>query len=365
MRRRSFLSAASATALLATTRAADAAPPPVTIGIMGGEIDGTFMRVATDLTSVLNSDKLRVIPVVGKGSLQNMGDLLRLPGIDLALIAADVLDYARHTNLYPGELEKIAYICKLYDNDLHVCARPEITSLADLNGKPVNIDVEGAGTNLTARAVFQACGVSPIFRTEEPTIGQSRLQKGEIAANVYCAGRPVRLFVNTPAGTNLHFIPVPMNATLAQTYLPSGQLTATDYPNLVPAGQEIETVGVGVTLACFNWPMSAQRYRNLVLFVDTFFEKFPELLTPPHHPAWRHVNLAAAQPGWTRFKPAADWLARRQAEASANVTDRDPDRAAFNAFLAKNGGARMTPAEREATWQYFRQFARTQQSAAR
>jgi len=356
MRRRTFLSAASAAVITAGPNALGAAP--ATVGIMGGEIDGTFMRVATDLTSVINSDVLRVVPIIGKGSVQNMGDLLHLPGVDLALVAADALDYARRANLYPGELNKLAYICKLYDNDVHVCARPEISSLQDLDGKPVNIDVEGSGTNLTSRAVFKACGVSPVFGTEEPTIGQARLQRGEIAANVYCAGRPVRLFATAPADTNLHFIPIPFNAELAQTYLPGGQLTSTDYPTLVPAGETVETVGVGVVLAVFNWPPASQRYRNLVLFTDTFFGKFPELLKPPHHPAWHHVNLAAAQPNWTRFKPAADWLAQRQAIASAK-----PVRADFEAFLAQRGGGRMSPAEREATWQFFQKQMQAQQAA--
>ena len=189
MYRRSLLTALPAATLLTGA----APPPPVTIGIMGGEIDGTFMRIATDLTSVMNSDTLRVVPIVGKGSLQNIGDLLHLPGVDLALVAADVLAYARAANLYPGELQKIQYICKLYDNDVHVCARPEIHALAELEGKPVNIDVEGAGTNLTARAIFATLGIKPDFRSEEPTVGQDKLRRGELAANVYVAGKPVRL----------------------------------------------------------------------------------------------------------------------------------------------------------------------------
>ena len=72
------------------------------------------------LTSVVNSNDLRIVPIVGKGSLQNIGDLLHLPGVDLALVAADALTYAQTAHLYPGELEKIQYICKLYENDVHV-----------------------------------------------------------------------------------------------------------------------------------------------------------------------------------------------------------------------------------------------------
>ncbi|PPQ26287.1 TAXI family TRAP transporter solute-binding subunit [Rhodopila globiformis] len=347
MQRRFLLTALPATALLAGA----AAPPPFTIGIMGGEIDGTFMRIATDLTSVINSGTMRVVPIVGKGSLQNIGDLLHLPGVDLALIAADSLIHAREVNLYPGELQKIQYICKLYDEDMHVCARADIKTLADLNGKPVNIDVEGSGTNLTSRAVFAGLGIHPDLRSEEPGIGQNKLRHGEIAANVYVIGKPGRLFSTQPAGTGLHFLSVPSNEALEKIYVPGGTFTHADYPTLIPEGETVNTIGVGVVLACFGWPPNAPRYQHLTVFVDTFFSKFPELLKPPHHPRWHDVNLASTQPGWVRFKPAVDWLAAHppgQAVASSDALE-----AGFDQFLAQKGVPHLTPAQREATWEYF------------
>src|ERR1700733_14870637 len=114
MHRRTLLSALPAAALLVSRAAPAAEGQPFTIGIMGGEIEGAFMRIATDLPSVLNSNDMRIIPIVGKGSLQNIGDLLQLPGVDLALVAADALAYAQANNLYPGELGKVEYISKLY-----------------------------------------------------------------------------------------------------------------------------------------------------------------------------------------------------------------------------------------------------------
>jgi len=355
MQRRFLLTALPATALLP-----GAAPAPATIGIMGGEIDGTYMRIATDLTSVINSDTLRVVPIVGKGSLQNIGDLLHLPGVDLALIASDALTYARTNNLYPGELQKIQYICKLYDNDVHVCARPEIRSLAELNGKPVNIDVEGAGTNLTARAMFATLGIHPDLRSEEPGVGQEKLRQGEIAANVYVAGKPVRLFATAPAGSGLHFLSVPSNEALEKTYLPGGTFTHAEYPTLIAEGQTVETIGVGVVLAVFGWPPNTPRYRNLQVFIDTFFTRFPQLLKPPHHPKWHDVNLAASQPGWTRFGPAADWLAQHQPGQQAAQGGVEPG---FDRFLAQRGVPNLTPAQREAAWEYFQ--ARMRGTAAR
>ena len=358
MYRRSLLSALPTVALATgarSTTAATAPASPITIGIMGGEIDGTFMRVATDLTSVLNSDQMRVVPVVGKGSLQNVGDLLHLPGVDLALVAADVLSYAHDERLYPTELGKIQYICKLYDNDVHVCAWPEIRSLNELQDRPVNIDVPGAGTNLTARAIFKTLGITPDFRTDEPTVAQDKLRRGEIAANIYLGGRPIRLFANVPANTGLHFLPIQSNEALERTYLPGGQLTHADYPTLVPEDAPVDTIGVGVTLAVFGWPAGTPRYRNLVTFTDAFFTKFPELLKPPHHPAWHNVNLAASQPGWVRFPPAEAWLAQHRPAPLAPEAADSKLSAQFDAFLNAKGVPHLTPAQRQATWEYFQQ----------
>ena len=42
-----------------------------TVGIISGGVDGTYIRIATDLAAVLdNGDNLRVLPVMGKGSVQ-------------------------------------------------------------------------------------------------------------------------------------------------------------------------------------------------------------------------------------------------------------------------------------------------------
>jgi TRAP-type uncharacterized transport system substrate-binding protein len=359
MHRRTLFSALPAAAFAARSALA-AVGQQATIGIMGGEIDGTFMRITTDLTSVLNSDTMRIVPVVGKGSLQNIGDLLHLPGVDLAMVAADALTYAQVNHLYGPELGKVEYICKLYDNDMHVCAGPDIKTLADLQGKPINIDVEGAGTNLTSRTVFKMLGIAPDFQTNEPTIAQDKLRRGEIAANVYLGGRPIRLFATQPAGTGLHFVPVPSNETLEKVYLPGGQLTHTDYPTLVPEDAPVATIGVGVTLAAFGWQPGSARYKNLVAFVDAFFTNFPALLKPPHHPAWHNVNLQASQPGWVRFPPAEAWLQAHRPGAPAPVADNAKTQAAFDAFLTQHGVPQLSPAQRQATWAYFQAQQRAQ-----
>lgn len=323
---------------------------PATVGIMGGEIDGTFMRVATDLTSVMNSDTFRVIPIVGKGSLQNIGDVLNLKGVDLALIASDALTYAKDRKLYPGQLDKVQYIAKLYDNELHVLARKDIRSLQDLAGQTVNIDVEGSGTALTSGVMFKALGIDARLTNEEPGVGLEKLKRGEIAAITYAVGKPGRLFTGIPAGSDLHLLTVPLDGPLAQTYLP-GRFTHADYPNLIGNDESVDTIAVGVALGVFNWAPGSDRYRNVVQFIDQFFSRFPELLKPPHHPKWHDVNLQAQVPGWQRFQPATDWLARHappQQIATADAATQEK----FAQFLKVKGVALTTDQQA----QLFRSF---------
>ena len=73
MHRRNLLSALPVAALVAGSRSNAAAPATCHDRHHGGEIDGTFMRVATDLTSVINSPDLRVVPIVGRGRCRTLG----------------------------------------------------------------------------------------------------------------------------------------------------------------------------------------------------------------------------------------------------------------------------------------------------
>lgn len=331
--------AASAT-VVPLARSADRVP---VLGFVSGELGGTFVQIAADLSELMPRDLLRVDVLLNKGSVQNLIDIATKPGIDLGTVAVDALPHIAENHLLPSELiARICYITRLYDNDVHVEAVPEIRQLSDLDGKPTNIDVAGAGTNLTVRRIFAAYGIRPDLREEPPQVAQAKLERGELAAVCYCIGKPGALFRRVPAGTNLHFVPVPYDAKKLGVYVPAGEFTHADYPTLVPEGQSVSTVGVGVVLAAFNFPTPTPRYRHLATFTDYFFSHFNELLRPGHHPKWREVNLAATQPGWTRFPEAVAWL------------NQSKTRAEFGRFLAEGGNARRISGADED--QLFRDF---------
>jgi hypothetical protein len=314
-------------------------------------VDGTYIRIASDLAAVLDDgDRLRVLPVVGKGSLQNITDILLLRGIDIGIVQSDVLAYARRKQLHPGIDQSIQYITKLYDEEVHVLARQDITKLGDLADKKVNVDVRGSGTSITASVLFETLGIAVQTTNDDQNTALEKLKQGEIAALVYVAGKPARLFSGIGSDAGLHLIPLPITKPLLETYLPA-QFQNRDYPQLVPDGAPVDTIAIGSVMAVFAWPPGHERYRKVGRFVDAFFGKFQLFMQPPRHPKWKDVNLAAQVPGWTRFAPAREWLLRQIVAGTAGGSLQGD----FDGYLARGGNqvSNLTTDQKE---KLFRDF---------
>jgi len=67
-----------------------------TVGLVSGSVSGTCARFAQDLSDALDAPgELRVIPMVGKGSIRNIADLLHLRKADATIVRAVVLRFLR------------------------------------------------------------------------------------------------------------------------------------------------------------------------------------------------------------------------------------------------------------------------------
>jgi TRAP-type uncharacterized transport system substrate-binding protein len=78
--------------------------------------------------------------LAGEGPVQNVVDLLNFRRADAAIVPSGVLPYLRDGQM-PGVGSSIAYIEKLDQEEVHILARQDITSIADLAGKKVNFDL--------------------------------------------------------------------------------------------------------------------------------------------------------------------------------------------------------------------------------
>lgn len=328
-----------------------------TVSIISGGIGGTYIRIATDMAAVLDEgENLRILPIAGKGSVQNIHDILYLKGIDLGIVQSDVLAYIKRERLHPGIEKRIRYVTKLYNEEFHVIARKGIASIEQLAGQKVNFGVEGGGTHMTASTIFDGLKLNVEPTNFDQALALDKLKKGEIAAMAFITGKPAQAFDDIKPQDGLHLLSVPYTQELQKSYLPSSFSDA-DYPGLVAPGQSVETVAVGALMAVFNWNRGSFRYAKVERFIESFFSRFDEFQKSPRHKKWQEVNLAAKVPGWKRFDAAERWLKNNARVASVQL------KTSFQQFLDKqtnsNQGVQLSAAERE---ELFRQFIRWQQS---
>jgi TRAP transporter TAXI family solute receptor len=299
-----------------------------TVTVITGTIGGTYVQIGADLASVLDDgDRLRILPIVGRGSVQSIADILFLKGVDLGVIRSDTLDYLERKGYATNLKSQFTYVTKLYNEEMHVVAPRSVRSLSDLEGKTVSVDLPNGGTFVTAMTVFERLGIRPNYVFIEQRIAYEKLRKGEIDALVAVQGAPSKLITQIK-DEKLHFVPIDYAKPLQDDYLPA-QLKAEDYPSLLAPGERIDTIAVPAVLAAYNWPQKSERYRKVAHFVEAFFSKFKEFQQPPFHPKWREIAPQAPLKGWTRF-PAAQALL----DGAAPTTEL---RERFDRFVVEGG----------------------------
>ena len=356
-----FIVSANAARYVTTTPAQIAVNRGV-VELETGRASGISVQIAEDLANVIDDGATRrVLAVVGKGGLKNITDLDLLHGVDLAIMQDDVLNYARQQNLFPGLESRITYIAKLYNEEFHLLARSDIKSIGDLANQKVNVDLRGGGTEVTAARLFNLLNIPIVATNDDQGVALEKLRRGEIAAVAFVAGKPAPIFRDLIGENNMHFLPIPLNPAVTAAYVPA-RLTADDYPALIQYNQPVDTVAVGAVLAVADLQPDAERYRNVVNFVDAFFTGFQSLLSPGHQPKWHEVNIAAELPGWRRFPPAANWLQRNAPVAGAPTEQ--ALKAIFGRFIEERqqaaGGVPLTQQEKDDLFSQFQQWEKGQ-----
>jgi uncharacterized protein len=245
------------------------------VSIISGNPNGGYLTIAHDIAAVVDDgDNLRVLPIVGKGAVGNMRDVLFLKGVDMGLVNTVTLNhYKRNNALGKHVSSQVVYITRLFEDEFHILARPEINDLKDLDGKAVNYSDTGSGAQLSAQLMFAGFGINP----KEVNMGQADaiegMKRGEVFATVCTCLKPLRPYQAVPKELGFKLLPIPLDGPMAEDYVPAA-FTHADYPNLVPQGTTVDIVAVPTLLVSYNWPANHERYRRITKFVDAFFAKF-------------------------------------------------------------------------------------------
>lgn len=319
-----------------------------TVSIMGSQAKTAYTEFAEDMQNVLDDPKtgdLRVLPILGRGGGQNVIDVMFLQGIDLGIMERDVIDEFKKKDpvIYNNLENRLVYIMKLSNSEMHFFARPEIKKLEDLRGKKVSFYKQLSSSAQAIEIILGACKieVEPVYLDTE--LGAEKLRSGEIAAVGRISAAPHGALSGFTAKDG-HFLPLDEEslppgcyAKLMKTYLPA-ILKREHYPKILAEDESVPTVAGATLLATYNFAPGTERYQTVEKFVNKLFDNIGKFRDGPRHPKWKEVNLAADVPGWKRFKPAQEWINARVAAKGADPTD--DLKAAFDRFLelrAKQG----------------------------
>jgi uncharacterized protein len=324
-----------------------------TVTVITAPVGGAFPAMGSDMARVLDDgDNLRVLPVIGKGSVQNLVDIMRLKNIDMGFVVADALEFVKKEYNVPNIEQRVSYIVKLSNNDLHIVARKEIKTLRDLAGKKIM-----AERNLgyfSVRNIFDRLNITAdIDSITDDAGGLQKLMNGEADAWIVSAGKvaPIVRTIKNDDG-RFHFVSVPYDPALQGVYLPS-TLSNAEYPNLVAPGEEVDTLAAPVLLMVYNWPLGSDRYNRVAKFVNALFSRIDDFRQPSRHPKWRDTNIAATVPGLQRFKAAEDWLAQNRTARPETAAAPELQRQ-FDQFLRDNPTvAAQTPEQKQLLLQQF------------
>lgn len=291
------------------------------VTLITGGVDGvsnTYQQLAGDLASVLDvKSELRVLPVIGYGSLQNIEDLLFLKGIDVGMVHSDVMRHMEQRGILPGARNRLKYITKLYDEQLHILANTKYTDVRQLDGKTVIVGRPGTGNEMSALTLIRDLRLKAKIIHVEFKEGVEQVRDGRAAAMVVVTRKPSSKLREIKPNSGLHFLPVPMTKAVLRAYLPD-PLTAEHYPNLVPPGKSIQTARFDAILAVYNWQDKTARYANVTRFIRAFMGKLDQLSQASRKDVWQKLDFTGEVKGWQQYEPAAKII--RSAVAARRVT---------------------------------------------
>lgn len=154
----------TAAAAFAVSTAAQAAP--VFINILTGGTSGVYYPIGVGLSQIYSDGipGVKTSVQATKASVENL-NLLQAGRGELALALADSVADAKNgveDAGFKAPLTKLRAIGGAYPNYIQIVASQEsgIKTLADLKGKTISVGAPKSGTELNARAIFKAAGLT-------------------------------------------------------------------------------------------------------------------------------------------------------------------------------------------------------------
>lgn len=184
------------------------------ISIATGGTGGTYYPYGGGLAELINKhiEGASAVAEVTGASVENMGLVWRGDS-DVALALADTVYQAYSgTGDFEGrQLENIRALASIYPNAVQIVtlAESDIHSIDDLRGKAVSVGAPGSGTELNARALLEANGITyDDFDPRRLNFNETAdaIRDGDIAAGFWSVGPPTSSILNLATTRDIRLV---------------------------------------------------------------------------------------------------------------------------------------------------------------
>ena len=286
------------------------------LGIITGGERGTYYQFGLNLQRLGKQTGVDLSVATSKGSIENVFAVYQKPNTQLGIVQSDVLAFVARVQSDPV-LKRIAKKTKmvfpLYNEEIHLLGRKEITDFDDLTDRRVAIGREGSGTYLTARLLFKVSDVAPkemvLIDTDEAL---AALKAGRIDAMFYVAGYPVKLLSEgVTEADGLALIPI-TNKSITEFY------TRTEIPAATYAWQPQALNTVAVKAVMISFDFRRKDCDIIGQFAQAISTNLPWLVKNGH-PKWKSVDLDAPLKGWEQYDCVAKYMRNPGGQPAATL----------------------------------------------
>ena len=230
-----------------------------------------------------------------KGSVENL-NLLEAGRAELGFSLGDSLSDAWKGEADAGfkaPLKKLRTMAAIYSNYVQIVARADsgIKSLADLKGKSISVGAPKSGTELNARALLKAAGLSykDFSKVEYLPFGESveLMKNRQLDATLQSAGLGVASLRDLAASQKIVVVPVP-DDVIAKVGDPAYQ------SGVIPANTYEGQTGAVPTARIQNFLVTREGLSEDLVYQMTkaMFTNLPELVAA--HAAAKGISLKEA-----------------------------------------------------------------------
>lgn len=280
------------------------------INVLTGGQSGVYYPMGVALSQIYGKalPDAKVTVQSTKASAENL-NLLQAGRGEIAFTLADALSDAWKGDKEAGfatPLKKLRAVAGIYANYVQIVASGEsgIKTLSDLKGKRISVGAPKSGTELNARAILKAAGLSyaDFAKVEYLAFGESveLMKNRQLDATLQSAGLGVASIRDLATSVRIVVVPIPADVTakVGDAAYQGAVIPANTY-----TGQTVDVP----TIAIKNFLVSHEGVSSDMIYAMTksMFENLPALVAA--HNAAKGITKEGAVSGTTvTFHPGAE-----------------------------------------------------------